>query len=114
MRALPEVSLSPCPPSVARLAAQGWDTVQEALADAPSLSFCELLDSTQQAARAVRDDYDGVVAVELNGQRFNAHATGAKGGFRWRLSNDDVMLMIGSPKRDWTISVRYLSAGLWE
>jgi hypothetical protein len=61
-----------------------------------------------------QDDLEGVALLQLGDHIFKAHATGARGGFRWRISDDDVLIMIGSPKRDWTISVRYLSAGLWE
>jgi hypothetical protein len=114
MRSLPEVLLSPCPAHLARLAGQGFDSVQEALAHPPTLAFLDLLDVAQKAARDVRDDLEGVVALDLNGWAFSMHATGAKGGFRYRLSNDDVQIFIGSPQREWTVSVRYLSAGLWE
>lgn len=114
MRSLPDVALSPCPPEVARFAVQGWDSVQEAIRDVPTPAFCDLLKATQEAARDAQDDLEGVVSFELMGYRFNAHATGARGGFKWRISNDDVMVMIGSREREWTITVRYLSAGLWE
>jgi hypothetical protein len=94
--------------------AQGLDTVQEAVALTPSDEFVKLLERTQAEARELRDDLEATVPLDLGGERFQAHATGARGGFRWRLENDDLMLLIGSPKRDWTISIRYSSAGLWE
>jgi hypothetical protein len=52
--------------------------------------------------------------IELGGERFSVSQHGAKGGFRWRFENDDFIVLVGSPKREWTISVRYTSAGLWE
>jgi hypothetical protein len=114
LRALPQVPLSPVPDGYARLVAWGWDTVQEALALVPTPPFVELLDVTQKAAREVSDNLEGVVTLDLNGRTFKAHATGAKGGFRWRLECADFLVFIGSPRRAWSISVRYLSAGLWE
>jgi len=113
-RALPDIALSPCPDSYARFLVQGYDTVQEAFLLKPSDGFVELLERTKAAAVELGDNLEATVDVELSGHRFKAHATGAKGGFRWRLSDDDLILFVGSPKRDWTISCRYLSAGLWE
>jgi hypothetical protein len=115
MRPVPtSAPLSPCPPDYARPLIQGLDSVQEALDLSPSDQFCALLKSSQEAAKALRTNDEGMVTISLGPETFNAHATGAKGGFRWRLDNDDFMLLIGSPLREWTISVRYLSAGLWE
>jgi len=114
MRKVPNVPLSPCPPEYARFLCEGFDSVQEAFRLIPSVEFVELLDATQRAARELADNLEGTVELDLAGERFKAHATGARGGFRWRLSNDDFLLFIGSPKREWTISCRYLSAGLWE
>lgn len=96
------------------LAAQGWDTVQEALALKPSPLFIDLLEVAKKQACEASDDLEGVSLLKLGDYTFKSHATGARGGFRWRIADDDVLLMIGSPKREWTISVRYLSAGLWE
>ncbi len=114
MRNAPEVPLSDCPKSYARFLCEGYDSLQEAFALTPSEELVELLDRSQRAARELRDDLEGTVELRLGEERFQVHATGAKGGTRWRLSNDDFQLLIGSPKRDWTMSCRYLSAGLWE
>jgi hypothetical protein len=107
------VEFMACPPQYARLCAEGWDTVQEAIRLKPSHEFCNQLEAAKQAAMAVRDDLSGIVPFMLGREPLYMHATGAKGGFRWRLSGPDYLLMIGSPKREWTISIRYLSAGLW-
>lgn len=113
-RELPEISLSECPKGYAQLAAQGWDTIQEAVALTPSVELLEILKAGRDAAEALSGNSDGMVQIELNGEPFKIHATGAKGGFRYRLENDDFMILIGSPDREWTLSIRYLSAGLWE
>ncbi len=108
------MKLSPLNPNYARLAATGWDTVQEALDLILSPAFVALLESAQEAAKAQSENQDGVAIIDLAGERLKVHASGARGGFRWRLECDDFLLLVGSPKREWTISVRYTSAGLWE
>lgn len=106
--------MSDVPEGYAQLAAQGWDTVQEALALTPSPRFIDLLEVAKRQACEASDDLEGVSLISLGDYVLKSHATGARGGFRWRIADDDMMLMIGSPKREWTISLRYLSAGLWE
>lgn len=106
--------LAPVPKDYARLLAQGWDTVQEAMALKPLPAFVTTLEERQEKARQIGDSLEGSVPLELGNEVFQVSAVGARGGFRWRLENDDLLILIGSPKRDWTISVRYLSAGLWE
>jgi hypothetical protein len=114
MRALPEVPLSPCPSDYARFLCEGMDSLQESFWLKPSLELVEMLDATQRAARELQDNLEGTVELKLGDECFKAHATGMQGGFRWRLSNDDLLLAISAPSRDWGISCRYLSAGLWE
>lgn len=103
-----------CSEHYARLVGQGWDTVQEAFALKPLPKFIDQLAAWKQQAEDIGDSLEGTVSIELNGIPFRVAAVGAKGGFKYRLESDDVIIFIGSPKRDWTISVRYLSAGLWE
>jgi outer membrane murein-binding lipoprotein Lpp/alkylated DNA repair dioxygenase AlkB len=103
----------PCPPDYARLCAEGWDTVQEAFCHKPSHEWGLELESAKLAAKSVRDDLSGIVPLQVGPELMHMHATGAKGGFSYRLEGPDFLLMIGSPRREWTISVRYLSAGLW-
>lgn len=107
------VEFSRCPPEYAQMCGEGWDTVQEALRLKPTHEFCNTLEAAKQSAILVRDDLSGIVPFQMGKEELFLHATGAKGGFRWRLAGPDFLLMIGSPKREWTISVRYLSAGLW-
>ncbi|MGH6877410.1 MAG: hypothetical protein ACREHV_08545 [Rhizomicrobium sp.] len=95
------------------LCAQGWDTVQEAFALKPRLEWIVTLTTAKQRAAEVQDDLEGIVPVQCGPEMLDCHATGAKGGFSFQLTCPDFIIMVGSPKRDWTISVRYLSAGLW-
>src|SRR5579871_4635492 len=116
---MPERALSkslrfmPCEASYAVLVAQGWDSVQEAMKLSPKQEFTDVLDKAKARAADVQDDLEGIVPVDLGSEQINCHATGSKGGFAHRLSNEDFIVMVGSPRREWTISVRYLSAGLW-
>lgn len=112
MRPLPDVRLSPCPPGYARIVAQGWDSVQEAYAFQPTPSFIDLLEAAQARAQVI-DESDGMTEVEIGGHPFKVSAHGAK-RYRWRIENDDFIILIAQPKHDWAISVRYLAAGLWE
>jgi hypothetical protein len=114
MRTLPKVALSACEEDYARPLAQGLDTVQECFALQPIPLFIKMLDDAKAEAVDLQDNLEGTVEIEIGAERMKVHATGAKGGFRWRIENDDFLIMVGSPRRDWTISVRYLSAGLWE
>ena len=113
MRSLPEIILSECAPNYARLAAQGWDSWQDAFNLVPEPEFIDLLEKAQKRAK---DESlgNGFTMIELAGERFVVSPNGGRGGFRWRLDNDDFIVLVGSPKRDWTISIRYTSAALWE
>ena len=115
MRNFPTVDLSPCLPSYARLAAQGYDTVQEALNVELSPKLVRLLEDTKRAALAASKTRNVTVECDLNGQKFQAHAAGGRGGFLYRLSNDDFILMFRNFEVSaWNATVRYKSAGLWE
>lgn len=111
MRSLPYLRLSPC--EDAWLAAQGWDTIQEAYAVKPRIEWLEMLKGAKRRAGEVQDDLEGIVPVQCGPELLDCHATGAKGGFSFRLTCPDFQIMVGSPRREWTISVRYISAGLW-
>ena len=113
-RTPPNVTLTPCEPSYARFLSEGMDSLQEAFNLKPTVELVALLDRSRAAAEALSGDKEGSVTLQLGPETFQIFATGAKGGFRWRLANDDMLLMIGSPSREWTISCRYTSGGLWE
>lgn len=112
MRKLPDVKLSPCPPEYARLVAQGWDSIQESYAFQPTPRFIECLNAAQAHAQEI-DESNGIAELEIGEQIFKAHARGAK-RYRWRIQNDDFIILIANPKHDWCVGVRYISAGLWE
>jgi hypothetical protein len=113
-RSLPDLTLHDCPKDYAWFLGQGWDTIQEAWNLAPDLGFLETLGQAKRRAAAQQSDLEGFVELRLGAETFRVFATGSKGGFAYRLQTDEFIVMIGSPAREWTISVRYLSAGLWQ
>jgi hypothetical protein len=114
MRPFPSVPLSPCPRAYACLAAQGYDYLQEAFSFHLLPAFVDLLAASKKSAEILSDNLDATVPITLNGQTFQMHATGAKGGVKYRIEDGDILILVASPRRDWAISIRYKSAGLWE
>ena len=112
MRKLPEIALSACPPSYARLCAQGWDTIQESHALVPSEVFTAFLEVAQAEARAI-DEMNGLVVRDIGGESFKVCARGAK-RYRFRFENDDFIVFVGSSKTNFATGVRYTPAGLSE
>jgi hypothetical protein len=49
----------------------------------------------------------------LNGISYRVRAAGTK-HFRWIVECGDYLILIANPDTDWPVSIRYLSAGLWE
>lgn len=114
MRSRPQIGLTPCPPEYARLVASGWDSAQEAYPFAPSSELVERLTKgkaeAQEASSAGRD---GVATIEIGGEPWTVHSSGARGGVAFRLENDDLEFLIRGQACDWGVNVRYLSGGLW-
>jgi hypothetical protein len=113
-RDLPPLTLHDCPKDYAWFLGQGWDTIQEAWSLSPDLGWLNTLKSAKDRAGAQQSDLEGFVEVAVGVETFRVFATGAKGGFAYRLQTDDFIVMVGSAMREWTISVRYLSSGLWQ
>ena len=111
-RNLPDIELSPCPKEYATLLAHRWDSIQEAYELVPTPEFIAVLERAQALAKE-RDEAKGVAVIELRGHEFKVRALGAK-RYRWVFENDDFMVLVGVPALGWAVSVRYLSAGLWE
>lgn len=113
-KALKPYELSSCDETYAVCVGEGFDYWQEALKWQPKGEFCLALERAKKQAQLLKGDLTGQIEFKLGAEVFSAFATGAKGGIAWRLGNDDFLLLIGSPEREWTISIRYLAAGLWE
>jgi hypothetical protein len=96
----------------ASILAHNFDTVQE--------SYClkvggVLEEKLQKAKEQAQERFDGDegLTISFGGESFQIGAKGTRGK-SWVLKNDDFMIMIGRGAKDWKISVKYLSAGLWE
>lgn len=94
--------------------AKNWDSFQEALLYRYGGLFAETLASRKKAAEESNDDGGEAVPLAIGAEVMMIEPFGAKGGFKFILRNDDFIVMLGSPKKDWCCTVRYLAAGLWE
>lgn len=115
MRKLPNVNHTKAKRGYARQLSQGWDSWQEAFELLPSEKLVDRLEKAKARALELSAASDSVVPFNMNGFSMMAHAYASKGS-SFRLSCGDFLFMIGSGhhKKKWQVSVRYLSAGLWE
>jgi hypothetical protein len=97
------------------LLAAGYDTIQEAWDCLLPASFVEKIAKAREDAQALSDRGDGEVLIRFKTEDrpFKVSAHGAK-GVKYVIGGDDFMILIRAPDHDWPLSVRYLSAGLWE
>lgn len=113
---MPNVPLSKVPEGYAQLVGHGFDSWQESAAVSLSQSLVERLEDAQAEARSVHaatgDDLG--VPLQLGQEVLHVRPFGAKGGVRWVLSGPDFMLLIRSPKLEYSVTMRYLAAGLWQ
>ena len=115
MRSPPKVSYQLPDQKDARLVAWGWDSVQESWDAYAGDNLQARFDTLQTLAQENAFNGKGVVKFDDFGEPFLMRASGAQGGFRWVIENDDFMLLIKSGRNNaWNVSVRHLSAGLWE
>lgn len=113
MRKLPDVKRTKAKKGYARQLSQGWDSWQESFELVPSEKLVERLERAKALALETSNQSSSVVPFYLGSETMMAHAYASKGS-SWRVSCDDFLVMIGSPKKNWSVQVRYLSAGLWE
>lgn len=101
-------------PGYARELASGWDYWAEAhnvvIRDEATADLERL------KRQAVERDARGgdAVTVNVNGVVLQVQPYAMQGGKRYVLANDDMIVGVGSAAADWAVSVRFLSAGLWE
>lgn len=115
VRNLPDVSLTKVKPGYCRQLAKGWDYWQEAYDLKPTEQMVEGLADAKARALQLSEAKDSKIPFTIGGEPVMCHAYGG-GGQPYQLSTDDFLIFIGSGslKKDWQVSVRYLSAGLWE
>ena len=114
MRPRPKVFLELPTDDYARLIGWGWDTIQEAHPFAPDGALVARLEEGKRAAQEARANGEGVAQIDIHGEPFLIHATGAAGGVAYRLENDDMIFLLRSASCEWGASVRFKAAGLWE
>jgi hypothetical protein len=102
--------LTDCPEGYARLCARGVDSYQEAW----NWTISTQLERALEAGQGDAQDAGEPVLITIMGVAGHVAPGGAKGGKRWTFKTADFLFLFGSPKADWQISVRYLSAGLWQ
>ena len=90
---------------------QGYDSVQECFNVRLNTDFVEQLEKKSAEAKEAR--HPVTLPFHLGKIEFQVCDHAAK-GFRYLVQNDDFIFMISNPENEWSVSVRYLSAGLCE
>lgn len=96
----------------ADLIGHNWDSVQEAFRVEIPYELEQRLEAGKRKAIDQLED-QGMLFEFGGGYDFQIWA-GASQGNKWVLECDDFQIHFGPPKRDWPVTVRYLSGGLWE
>ena len=87
---------------------QGYDSVQECFNVRLNADFVEQLEKKSAEAKEAR--YPVTLPFRCGKIEFQVCNHAAK-GFRYLVQNDDFIFMISNPENEWSVSVRYLSAG---
>ncbi len=112
-RSAPTVEKTQLPASW-RYLTKGYDTIQEAWDYRLHEAMETELDELRAKAENMADDGSGLSSFKVNREILQVRSTGALGGFRWVFGNDDFLILAKRSTCKWCISVRYLSAGLYE
>ena len=114
-RTIPKgIYIPPANPDYAKIVAAGYDTVQEAWDISAGEYLTNRLECAQGAAKEnAAGGRCGFAEMDIHGHHFVMSSVGAKGGVKYVFSNDDLMFLVREGSV-WGLSVRYLSAGLWE
>jgi hypothetical protein len=113
-RRTPKVTRAPGATDFARLLAFGLDTLEETFNHKISDWVEDVLDKAKSEAAAGGDRGKAVTACAIGDEVFLVAGHGGQGGVKWFLTNDDFLIRMRSPDAEWSVSVRYLAAGLWE
>lgn len=109
-RPLPKVEKLPVPEGYAKVLAWGFDTIEETFDITVAPAFVGALEQ----AKAMAAESDDIVALEWGGEIFHVAGHGGQGATKFIFQNDDFLFRMRAPEKPWPLSVRYLSAGLWE
>ncbi|MBX3456587.1 hypothetical protein [Ferrovibrio sp.] len=113
MRNPPNIEGTPLP-SEWRPLDSYFDSIQEAFAYSPHDVVADELEDARQKAAEADASGKGLWGVHWGAEYLQVAATGARGGFKWVIGNDDFLILVKTRASEWGVAVRYLSAGLWE
>jgi len=105
---LPEVD-----PAYATLLAAGFDTVAETFNVVIPNQLVTELEAVRSEAEGADDRKGAPRLMIFGGEQIQMGARRPKGG-KFYMQNDDLQITLRSPAMEWNVTVRYLSAGLWE
>lgn len=108
---IPGISLSEIKEDYAKFLSCGYDTIQESFNVTITAEWAEKLYNLRYQAEKSKEK----VSFRLS-EEFQMNQSGSK-GFCYCIGNDDLLFLIRNPEGnvpDWQVTVRYLSAGLWE
>lgn len=108
---IPGIALSKVEENYAKFLSCGYDTIQESFNVTITSEWAEKLFNLRYQAERSKEKVSFTLVEE-----FQMNQSGAK-GFCYCVGNDDLLFMLRNPDGnvpDWQVTVRYLSAGLWE
>lgn len=109
------INFAKVPENYAKFLACGYDSIQESFNLTVKENYAEKLFELKNIAEQACNPVT-IPNVFFGFDSLQMMPTGAI-GFRYLLQNDDFQILIRDPSgkiKDWQVSVRYLSAGLWE
>lgn len=109
---IPNISFSEIKKDYAKFLSCGYDTIQESFNVTITAEWAERLFNLRFQAEKNKEKVSFVIFSE----ELQMSVTGSK-GFSYCVGNDDFLFLLRNPSGnvpDWQVTVRYLSAGLWE
>lgn len=113
-RTAPKIELLMPEPDYAMLLVANHDWYQEALNVAYPVGLYDRLEEAKQKAAELDDRGKATYPIEIGGETFQVMPTGAKGGKKYIISNDDLHITFSSPNKEWSMTWRAKAAALWE
>ncbi len=110
MRTLPTLKKPAYSKDYARLIGFGLDTLEETYNLELDLDVLETLEAAKK--RAFENQDQTPVSVRVGDEDFQIVGYGGQGGVVYIMGNESFLVRI-RPKKDWPISLRYTSGGLW-
>lgn len=113
-RPAPKIELAMPDSDYATFLCCNHDWYQEALNVAYPVGLFDRMEEAKQKAAELDDRGKATYPIEIGGETFQIQPSGAKGGKKYIMSNDDLHLTFSSPNKEWSMTWRATAAGLWE